>query len=124
MKGALLAVAILTRAPTAPEPAVPHDLAIRAFASTLAIMKMASDRWPDILIDQDLVRRLGQAARFVRERDAPLLADEARAVSKTLAQAIAEAPSVQAWCDVVYRLYGPDGKMIPGLMLRDRSHAP
>ena len=35
-----------------------------------------------------------------------------------LQEAIAEAPSRQAWCDAVFRLYGPDGKMIRGLMLR------
>ena len=35
-----------------------------------------------------------------------------------LQQGIAEAPSRQDWCNTVFRLYGPNGTMIRGLMRR------
>ena len=95
----------------------PHDLKIKSYASTMAIAKTASDTCADILIDTEQLKKLKD--RFhMSEADRSKYIDELDAVFAKLRQAIADAPSQQAWCDATYRLYGPGGRMIPDLMQR------
>ncbi len=50
--------------------------------------------------------------------DRPAFVEAGRQAVDALREGIEQAPSRQAWCDATFRLYGPDGTMIRGLISR------
>ena len=117
---AVLLIFILHGAPDDAMPSTTHEIEIKEFASTMAVAQVASDRCADILVNlpmlADYQRRL-----HVASGDSPVLSAEGRMAMSVFSKAIDEAPSSQAWCDAIYRLYGPNGQMIRGLMSRSPS---
>ena len=57
----------------------------------------------------------------IGEADGPIVQREGSAAAQKLADRIAAAPSLQAWCDAAYGAYGPDGSVLPKLMLRNAA---
>lgn len=94
-----------------------HVDEIRIFASTMAVAKTVKEGCPGIEVDDRLLEKL-RGRLHVAESDLPSFALEARAAAGVLARARDEAPTRQAWCDAVFRLYGPDGKLMQGLVRR------
>ena len=95
----------------------PHLVEIKLFASTVAIARTIAEECPGTVADSYYLEALRLRLHVV-EADHPTFAEEARAMVKVLHEGLAEAPSRQAWCDAVYRLYGANGTMIRGLLNR------
>ena len=113
---AAMAPLLLLTMPGAPAGAtLAHD--VKLFASTMAIARTTRETCPDILVDDRIFEGIRQELHVI-DADHTVFAAEAHALADDLQKATAAAPSRQAWCDATFRLYGPDGKAIWGLMLR------
>lgn len=117
----LAAVLVLIAATAGDEPQsappLSHADEIKIFASTLTIAKTASDMCADIKVDMAYLGAL-RTRMHMTDDDSATFALESKTYVAALSRGLSEAPSRQAWCDAVYRLYGPEGTMIRGLMLR------
>lgn len=92
-----------------------HADEITAFASTMAIAKTVKESCPGIAPDDHFLELLRQRLH-VANADRPAFVPQARAAADKLLKARDEAPTRAAWCDAVFRLYGPEGKLMRGLL--------
>lgn len=115
----VLALLLVSTSPDGlPSPSLTaHDIEIKAFSMTVAVVLTASSKCADILIDHDLLAALKQSAHIVDE-DKPALTREVQANVSDFKTEIAATPELQTWCDEAFRLYGSPGLLIPGLLAR------
>ena len=69
-------------------------------------------------VEPELYLEALQQRLQVVEADHQAFAPQARAAADLLKQGLAEAPSRLAWCDAVFRLYGPEGTLARGMLQR------
>ena len=81
----------------------------------MAIARTVRANCPGIVPDEGMLEATRERLHVV-EADHAVFAPQAHAAAETLKQALAEAPNKQAWCDAVYRLYGPRGTMMRGML--------
>ena len=98
-------------------PLSPHDVEIRGFATTLAIAKTVAAACAGAHINLASIEELRTRLHMVAA-DRPAFVEAGRQAVDALREGIEHAPSRQAWCHATFRLYGPDGTMIRGLISR------
>ena len=81
----------------------------------MTVAQAASYRWDDIKVNIPMPKAIRDVRTFI---DGDALVAEGRQILAAIAEAVSAAPSVQAWCDNTYALYGPNGTMIRCLQLR------
>ena len=108
-KAAAVAMMLLLTARSGHGAELPHDAEIKLFATSMAIVRTVNETCPDILVDTRIPEVIRHELHVV-EADYPAFAGEAHAFAGELKDAIAAAPSRQAWCDAVFRLYGPTAR--------------
>lgn len=81
----------------------------------MAIAKTVKESCPDIAPDDQFLEVLRQRLN-ISDVDRPAFVPEARAAADALLKARDDAPTRQLWCDAVYRLYGPGGRMMQGML--------
>ena len=94
-----------------------HAAEIEAFASTMAIARTVRESCPGMTPDDAYLEALRVRLHIV-EADHPAFAPRARAAAEVLKQGLAEARSREAWCDAVFRRYGPEGMLMRGMSHR------
>ena len=110
---ALISLAASGAAAEAPS----HADEISFLAKTMAIARTVKESCPGIAPDDRFLEALRQRLHVV-EGDHLAFAEAAHAAAGVLQHARDTAPSRQAWCDAVFRLYGPDGKLMRGMLSR------
>ncbi len=78
----------------------------------MALAQVASDNCADILVNLPLLAEFQRRAHVVPADDAAVSRSGRTAIA-TYAATIADVPSQQAWCDAVFKRYGPAGTIIP-----------
>ena len=115
---ATMLATFIAAAPGAPTDAAPtHATEIEIFADIMALVQVASDRCADILVNLPLLAEFQRRAHVVPADDAAVSRFGRSAIDRITAT-VAELPSQQAWCDAVYKRYGPDGTIIPYVLRR------
>ena len=75
---------------------------------------------PGIAPDDRFLEALRRRLHIV-EADHDAFALDAREAAETLQRAVDHAPNRHAWCEAVFRLYGPEGRLMPGKLARSSS---
>ena len=97
--------------------AAAHDEEIRIFATTVAVARTVRENCPGIEPNDYFLEAL-RLSLHVDEADRPAFATVARPASTSLQTALRQASSRQAWCDASFRMYGPEGTLMRGLLRR------
>ena len=95
----------------------PHDLEIKELADILALSQVVVDRCPNMLVDASKLQSIRDRLHYNKVEDEKPLIDEARAAMPSFEAELAPPSSTIVWCDKNYRLYGPAGVSIRGLLL-------
>lgn len=83
----------------------------------MAIAKTVKESCVGVAPDDHFLELLRQRLH-VADADRSAFVPQARAAADKLLKARDEAPTRAAWCDAVFRLYGPRGRMMPGMLER------
>ena len=94
-----------------------HEDEIEVCATLMALTQVASDHCTDILVNLPLLAEF-QRRTHVVPADDNAVSRFGRAAIASYTATFAGLPSQQAWCDAVYKRYGPDGTIIPYLLRR------
>ena len=115
---AMLATLLVAAPANGPSDTAPrHEDEIEIFANLMALAQVASDHCADILINLPLLAEFQRRAHVVAADDAAV-SRFGRAAIASYTATFAELPSQQAWCDAVYKRYGPAGTIIPYVLRR------
>lgn len=110
-------VALLTPAHAAAGPTYSHDDEVTTYATALAVAQVASQRCTDILAYHDGLVALRDSLHLVPGDDMAL-SIETRGLIRRFEDEAGKASSVTAWCDDVFRAFGPEGTAMRGLLAR------
>ena len=117
LKMSSVALILFTANSATAQQALSHADEVKLFASTMAIAKVVKSDCADIFVDDRYLEKVRRRLHIV-EADHSAFEPVARAFADVLQEAQAETPDRQTWCDAVFWLYGPDDRLMRGMLRR------